>query len=77
MRIYGVRCEGLRGTLGGWQANLSQEDGFSGPPPSLDALIAAIAGRQHGVITTAQLVQAGLGSSAISKRAANGRLHRK
>ena len=29
------------------------------------------------MITTAQLVQAGLGSSAISKRAANGRLHRR
>jgi hypothetical protein len=29
------------------------------------------------VITTAQLVHAGLGSSAISKRAASGRLHRK
>jgi hypothetical protein len=40
-------------------------------------VIAAIAGRQHGVITTAQLVRAGLGTSAISKRAANGRLHRK
>jgi hypothetical protein len=46
-------------------------------PPSLDALIAAIAGRQHGVITTAQLVEAGIGTSAISKRAANGRLHRR
>jgi Transcriptional regulator, AbiEi antitoxin len=45
--------------------------------PSLDTVIAAIAGRQHGVITTAQLVQAGLGTSAISKRAANGRLHRR
>ena len=43
----------------------------------MEALIAAIAGRQHGVITTAQLVGAGLGSSAISKRAANGRLHRR
>jgi hypothetical protein len=29
------------------------------------------------VITTAQLVSAGLGSPAVSKRAANGRLHRK
>ena len=50
---------------------------ISGSPPSLDAQIAAIAGRQHGVITTAQLVGAGLGSPAISKRAANGRLHRR
>ena len=47
------------------------------PPPSLDTVIAAIAARQHGVITTAQLVRAGLARSGISKRAANGRLHRK
>jgi predicted transcriptional regulator of viral defense system len=40
-------------------------------------LIAAIAARQHGVITTAQLVQSGLTYSGISKRAAKGRLHRK
>jgi hypothetical protein len=39
--------------------------------------VAAIAGRQHGVITTAQLVNAGLGYPGIAKRAANGRLHRK
>ena len=50
---------------------------FPGSPPSQDALIAAIAARQHGVITTAQLVRAGLTYSGISKRAANGRLHRK
>ena len=50
---------------------------LSGSPPSVDALIAGIAARQHGVITTAQLVSAGLGTSAISKRAANGRLHRR
>jgi predicted transcriptional regulator of viral defense system len=37
--------------------------------------IAAIAGRQHGVITTAQLEAAGLNRPAISKRAAAGRLH--
>ena len=48
-----------------------------GSPPSLDALIAAIAARQHGAISTAQLVRAGLGYRGISKRAANGRLHRK
>ena len=47
------------------------------PPPSLDTLIAAIAARQHGVITTAQLARAGLARSGISKRAASGRLHRK
>ena len=46
-------------------------------PPAIDALIAAIAGRQHGMITTAQLVHAGLGYPGIAKRAANGRLHRR
>ena len=50
---------------------------FPGSPPSADRLIAAIAARQHGAITTAQLERAGLGFSAIAKRAANGRLHRK
>ena len=40
-------------------------------------MIAAIAGRQHGTITTAQLIRAGLGYPAIGKRAANGRLHRR
>jgi hypothetical protein len=37
----------LRGALGGWLENLSQEDGFSGHP-SLDAVIAAIADREIG-----------------------------
>ena len=62
--------------LGGVTDSLPRRT-VSGSPPSVEALIAAIAGRQHGVITTAQLVGAGLGSSAISKRAANGRLHRR
>jgi very-short-patch-repair endonuclease len=39
-------------------------------------LIAEIAGRQHGVITTAQLRAAGLGDQGISKRVKAGRLHR-
>jgi Protein of unknown function (DUF559)/Transcriptional regulator, AbiEi antitoxin len=47
------------------------------PPPSADARMAAIAARQHGVITSAQLLSAGLAYSGISKRAADGRLHRK
>ena len=46
-------------------------------PPAIDELIAAIAGRQHGTITTAQLADAGLGYPSIAKRAANGRLHRR
>ncbi|HEY5977555.1 MAG TPA: type IV toxin-antitoxin system AbiEi family antitoxin domain-containing protein [Solirubrobacterales bacterium] len=41
-----------------------------------DFEIAAIAVRQHGVITHRQLRGVGLGTSAISKRAGGGRLHR-
>ena len=40
---------------------------FLWSPPSPDALIAAIAARQHGVITAAQLVQSGLTYSRISE----------
>jgi hypothetical protein len=46
-------------------------------PRSVDELIASISARQHGGITTGQLVHAGVGYPGISKRAANGRLHRK
>jgi very-short-patch-repair endonuclease len=38
--------------------------------------IAKIAGRQHGVITVAQLRQAGLGEAAVRRQVAAGRLHR-
>jgi Transcriptional regulator, AbiEi antitoxin/AbiEi antitoxin C-terminal domain/Protein of unknown function (DUF559) len=44
-------------------------------PPRTDAVIAAIAGRQHGVITTAQLRGAGLTAGAVSQRVRAGRLH--
>jgi predicted transcriptional regulator of viral defense system len=43
---------------------------------SLDQRIAWIARRQHGVISQAQLVAAGLGRNGISKRVKSGRLHR-
>src|SRR3712207_4087664 len=43
---------------------------------SLDAEIAQIAARQHGVVTTKQLTDAGLGRMAVSERSRNGRLHR-
>ena len=42
-----------------------------------DAAIAAIAARQHGVVTTAQLASAGLGRRAVAHRVANGRLVRR
>jgi very-short-patch-repair endonuclease len=43
---------------------------------TLDAAIARIAARQHGVITAKQLATAGLGRSAITERVQRGRLHR-
>ncbi|HET7416546.1 MAG TPA: type IV toxin-antitoxin system AbiEi family antitoxin domain-containing protein [Solirubrobacterales bacterium] len=41
-----------------------------------DRSLAELARRQHGVISRAQLVRAGIGSSSISERMATGRLHR-
>jgi very-short-patch-repair endonuclease len=41
-----------------------------------DAAIARIAARQHGVVTYAQLIAAGLTSSGIDRRIRAGRLHR-
>ncbi|HWO47695.1 MAG TPA: type IV toxin-antitoxin system AbiEi family antitoxin domain-containing protein [Solirubrobacterales bacterium] len=43
---------------------------------SVDSRIALIARKQHGIVTTAQLVEVGLTKSAISKRARCGRLYR-
>jgi hypothetical protein len=42
---------------------------------SIDALIADVAARQHGVVSRVQLVQLGLGRGAIDHRLAVGRLH--
>lgn len=44
-------------------------------PPSLDARIAEIAGRQHGVVARRQLLDAGLGPDAIHDRVRGCRLH--
>ena len=41
-----------------------------------DRAIARLASRQHGLVTSAQLREAGLSSAAISKRVARERLHR-
>jgi hypothetical protein len=41
-----------------------------------DAEIVALAERQHGVVTLAQLQSLGLGRSGVSKRASSGRLYR-
>ncbi|HET7454372.1 MAG TPA: type IV toxin-antitoxin system AbiEi family antitoxin domain-containing protein [Solirubrobacterales bacterium] len=43
---------------------------------TIDAGIAQIAARQHGVITAKQLAEVGLGRAAISERVSRGRLHR-
>ena len=41
-----------------------------------DRAIAALAGRQHGIVTSAQLAAAGLGPNAVAHRVAQGRLVR-
>jgi very-short-patch-repair endonuclease len=47
-------------------------DSFCAP----DARIAAVAGRQHGLVTTRELREAGLDSAAVVRRVRAGRLHR-
>ncbi len=42
----------------------------------IDAAIAALAGKQHGVVALFQLVAMGLSPRAVRKRVAAGRLHR-
>jgi very-short-patch-repair endonuclease len=49
---------------------------FAGAPPARDAAIAWIAGRQHGVVTTAQLLAEGSDNARIARAVAAGRLHR-
>lgn len=44
--------------------------------PCLDAALAALAERQHGVVSLPQLTAFGLGPSAVRERARSGRLHR-
>src|SRR5258706_16040131 len=41
-----------------------------------DRLVAEVAARQHGVVTTAQLRDLGLVSEAVTRRVRAGRLHR-
>lgn len=45
-------------------------------PPPIDARIARIAARQHGLITLLQLRAVGLTGSGVTKRVCTGRLHR-
>jgi very-short-patch-repair endonuclease len=46
-----------------------------GAQADVDFAVAAIAGRQYGVVTRAQLVAIGLGRGAIERRLRSGRLH--
>jgi very-short-patch-repair endonuclease len=47
-----------------------------GDKRAIDAVIASIAGRQHGVVSVGQLARAGAGKHAIHTRVRAGRLHR-
>ena len=63
---------------GVWSEPLHHGPKVSKPPAGegVDALIARIAAPQHGVVTHAQLIAAGLGEKAIRYRVRIGRLHR-
>jgi very-short-patch-repair endonuclease len=50
--------------------------GANGGPPRLDAALAALASRQYGVVSRAQLVQLGFGRQAILRRLESDRLRR-
>jgi hypothetical protein len=50
--------------------------GLESAKASADRLIAAIAARQHGIVTFAQLIGAGISRREISRRVVAGRLHR-
>lgn len=50
--------------------------GSPGAITNPDAAVAALAFKQHGIVTFQQLRDAGLGASAIDLRVRNGRLHR-
>jgi predicted transcriptional regulator of viral defense system len=64
----------IRATIRGWFTNVAQE-ATNVAHPRIDARIAAVAGRQHGLITSAQLQAAGLDRFGASKRVRTGRLH--
>jgi predicted transcriptional regulator of viral defense system len=69
-----VNRNALVGTIRGCVTNLSLEP-RNVTHPRTDARIAAVAGRQHGVIASAQLHAAGLTDAGVYKRVRAGRLH--
>lgn len=50
--------------------------GIRAKPANRDRMVASIADRQHGVVTSTQLQDAGIGHRSISRRVQAGRLHR-
>jgi predicted transcriptional regulator of viral defense system len=60
--------------IGRWFTNVPQER-TNVAHPRIDTRIAAVAGRQYGLITSAQLAAAGLDRYGASKRVRTGRLH--
>ena len=55
---------------------MSRSAQHSYPTPSREAKLARLAGRQYGVVTSAQLQEIGFTRSAISRWVAGERLHR-
>jgi very-short-patch-repair endonuclease len=62
--------------MGGKVPTDGLEAGAWGETHTGDAAIAALAARQHGVVTTRQLAAAGIGERGVAHRVANGRLAR-
>src|ERR1700749_1816691 len=56
-------------------AHVDHHTGGQRAPRSADAVIAAIAERQHGVVTRSQLLAAGVGRRGIERRIEWGLLH--
>jgi very-short-patch-repair endonuclease len=72
-----VFCCGVGVTIGGVSQGREVEHRIGAEVRDLgpDAAIAALAGRQHGVVARAQLLDAGIGRRAIVRRIDAGRLH--
>jgi very-short-patch-repair endonuclease len=66
---------GKGGVSEGWGV-LSTHMGRESAPPPLDGRLAALAARQHGVVSLAQLLDLGFGPHGIAERIRTGRLHR-